>query len=643
VTYASALEEAARLRLASQSPALAAGLGLRQVTLLDRVRHVRGVAPARARGSRWPAGLVTLLVLLGVGLAVQWALTTEARRATAAPAATYWAAEAGLGDAPATEQQMLLQEAALPPGKAVVLETRRPWRQSGWMREFFQLAECLTVDPEPGYGRVIINEPQGYQALVRYFALPVDTKRYPILVLNYRASNAQMKNCNFWLDDGQGPDFGGIVAVSGSEMVADGQIHEVRKDLRTLKPKGPISGLGLFLQCADQAPMTYDLIGLRFEVAPDATPVAPIRRGAPVQIRVVDQQGQPVPGATVTVDPERRNFALVALTDGYGQVAVAPLETESGGHALRVEGPGYMAADLASWSPPADGSPFTVTLVRAVSYGGTVMDEKSQPVAGAGVKLYIANSRTGCEVLTDAAGRWQTPPLPADATELYSLRVNHPDYLPKRLGRIYSEAGPGTVQPTLAQLRQQRAVITVEQAFALTGRVVDSQGQPIAGARVAVAGPCVAVPGYSNVQKWYTDAAGNFRLSPLQAAEAMVVARSKDYAPAVIKTAAGPGTAPLEFCLTAGEEMSVRLVDGQGRPVTKAFAYLQDWDGVTDWMFLSLVLSPDAAGRVVWKHAPRGRLTFDVKTPDFLNESGSPHTFTVTVPMAEEQQFVLSR
>ena len=98
MTYASVLELLGRRRLKLPAPQLAAGIGGRKMALFDRVRNVLGVVPGDERLRWWPAGLLALLVPLGLWLASMGMAETkqQAQVFTAEANATPQPAETGL-------------------------------------------------------------------------------------------------------------------------------------------------------------------------------------------------------------------------------------------------------------------------------------------------------------------------------------------------------------------------------------------------------------------------------------------------------------------------------------------------------------------------------------------------------------------
>jgi hypothetical protein len=85
-------------------------------------------------------------------------------------------------------------------------------------------------------------------------------------VLKYRASNLAKKDqYGLWLDDGTGRRGNGLEVFKLSQLIADGEFHELRADLRTLKPAGNINGMAVGVFCGDKAPAIFELLGVRFD------------------------------------------------------------------------------------------------------------------------------------------------------------------------------------------------------------------------------------------------------------------------------------------------------------------------------------------------------------------------------------------
>ncbi len=79
LTYASALEKAARARLFGKQPALTVGLGQSR-PMLSRVRHILGFASTQQNSRFWIAGIITVLLLAALTILTASALTAKARQ-----------------------------------------------------------------------------------------------------------------------------------------------------------------------------------------------------------------------------------------------------------------------------------------------------------------------------------------------------------------------------------------------------------------------------------------------------------------------------------------------------------------------------------------------------------------------------------
>ena len=78
LTYALALERASRTAMThAPPPPLGVALGRREMPILERVRHVLGLADSRPQSRWWLAGLLTPLVVLGIGGAERMVRSTD--------------------------------------------------------------------------------------------------------------------------------------------------------------------------------------------------------------------------------------------------------------------------------------------------------------------------------------------------------------------------------------------------------------------------------------------------------------------------------------------------------------------------------------------------------------------------------------
>lgn len=203
--------------------------------------------------------------------------------------------------------------------------------------------------------------------------------------------------------------------------------------------------------------------------------------GATLSGRVVDGEGTPVEGATVTaglfapqgepLDHTRRPSPVVVFTDANGRFEY-PVGLPSGEQPIAASAPGYATN---SFMESFGGEPkeLTITLTGGVTIEGRVVHPDGSPAAGASVTLSDPEARWSDPFYgprhgdyTDDEGRFQLIHVGAQAGE---LRARHADgaVLKARLAWTRSENEPVAIQLGEGQV--------------IAGRVVDEYGQPIEG------------------------------------------------------------------------------------------------------------------------------------------------------------------
>jgi len=133
-----------------------------------------------------------------------------------------------------------------------------------------------------------------------------------------------------------------------------------------------------------------------------------------MSVKVVDEEGAAIAGATVIVDAERRNWARTATTDAQGAASIIPYRTKTGRHMVRVTMPDMMPTEVRELP---EQRPITVMLEPAATYSGTVLGQDDEPLSSATVSIRVDYThstglwtRRDATVLTDAQGRWECPP-----------------------------------------------------------------------------------------------------------------------------------------------------------------------------------------------------------------------------------------
>ena len=313
-----------------------------------------------------------------------------------------------------------------PPEAAVVLSPHVFWRSTRWPGEGW--TRSAAVGDLTDIPRFTVAEPDRRHAWTYRLAASVDRRTYPVLSVTYRAHGFPPDPVGFllWLDDGRGPAYSDWTPISAADIVDDGEAHTLRRDLRDHSQGEWIKAVGIAIRSGDQTPAWLELVDLRFEA--DSPGTAP-EVGESVSVRVLDDDGETVAGATVTIDAERANWVRTQHTKEDGAVTLSPLVTASGQHMLRVAKSGHVTVEVTGIMA-ADG-PFHVVLPRGTMYGGQVVDAAGQPLPGVAVEVQVRHEsvrswRPMPTLFTDAQGRWRTPVLSEKGIGL-ELRFSHPD------------------------------------------------------------------------------------------------------------------------------------------------------------------------------------------------------------------------
>lgn len=354
--------------------------------------------------------------------------------------------------------------------------------------------------------------------------------------------------------------------------VADGkQVHAIARDGRqgTARIAAPAPGAAGGAQAAEPANRPAAVISL-----PAMTTLAG---------RILEsQRREPLPGALVW---QAGDYAAAVRTDAAGAYRIA---AATGGRTF-VSGaaPGYVSSvELVQVTADARGP--TLVLAAALRLRGTVVDaDTRRPLDGVEVRAAAADlggrpslrgfSGTGQMVArTGAGGRFELRGLTYDTP--YELHLRRTGYAPgtEPLPPIAS-AAPGAALPVLA--------LTLDRGRRATGRVLDEEEQPIAGAtvtlqRAAPAGdlrgrmPRLLARAAEEPFAATTDAHGVFQIAGLPAGRFDLEARAAGFAPRQVpglEVPEGQGDHELgTVLLRTGAVLEGRVSDPQGNPIAEA-------------------------------------------------------------------------
>ncbi|MHC4124685.1 MAG: M56 family metallopeptidase, partial [Planctomycetota bacterium] len=298
------------------------------------------------------------------------------------------------------------------PQDAVVFGWPIRWWSSQWA--WHKNTNAVAIQQYDDFMRFFVNEPDKLHIWVKYFDVPIDPWRYPIVVMTYRAKETNTsfnKRSVLYLDDSSSPEYGGISVCSFPDIIADGREHTLTCDLRAMKPIDDIIGLTLGVHSNENGFASFDLIDLRFEAAQNKTQEV-MDEERSYTVNVLDIDGRPIEDALVTVDAERSNWAKSEYTDASGVVTLTPYKTKSDRHMFRITKKNMIPVEIRD-IPENDG-PIVAVLEPAVTYGGFVIDEKGKPLANITVNIKVNYEAEGglwtrkdAEVLTNEDGFWE--------------------------------------------------------------------------------------------------------------------------------------------------------------------------------------------------------------------------------------------
>ena len=207
-------------------------------------------------------------------------------------------------------------------------------------------------------------------------------------------------------------------------------------------------------------------------------PPIEVARGITITGRLVDAEDQPIAGARVEAG-DGINLRGLATTDSRGDFTMAgvfPGLTLSYQITVTPQDP-QIKAEIVRENPLLLRVPVKTRKTRAEvgDVNGTVVDAEGQPVAGAEVHLSIATDKVGKrEILTtDSHGGYHEPHPVVKGTR-YRAIISPGKYAVASSETITAEGQDAITLPP----------ITVIRLRTIAGRVVDTDGRPVAGARV---------------------------------------------------------------------------------------------------------------------------------------------------------------
>lgn len=342
-----------------------------------------------------------------------------------------------------------------------------------------------------------------------------------------------------------------------------------------------------------------------------------------LRVRVVDDAGSALAGISAMVKVGEIEVRHETGVEGEFPLALpaAPPDLLQ----ISVDHEPFVAV-RARWQPqlgaaeyPADD--VVLRLERGRTVGGKIVDEQQRPVANAAIRLNVTlltaalgerlrPAQTQLTTTSAADGTWSIARLPQEVMR-GALQVNHP-------GFVFEPGLSGVSGESLKRIYDSRYEHVLRVGMTLSGRITDSDGQPVAGAVLTI--------GRSHPDKPQTDADGRYRFEHCRTGETTIVA-VKPGVGVQTRTVAVKEQAENAFDLQLrpAQTTHVRVIDKAGQPIEGATVVPIDFSPPHSFALT------DSSGNWIWNFAPPEPVQYAIYKVGFM-QSGE---FSRLAPQAE--------
>ena len=328
-----------------------------------------------------------------------------------------------------------------------------------------------------------------------------------------------------------------------------------------------------------------------------------------MSIAVVDADGKPVPDVELTAALGGGGFGKIDHENGQAIIDINRFDADY--FAVRAKAPGFVPLK-ATWRQVNQTRPippeFTFKMEAGTTIGCTINNEEGQPIKGVIVRVLVPGNENDMprvdiwdhKEVTDEHGRWQCNIVPKKLNDVW-LRLEHPDY-------ISDNHYGATIKPSIDQLRDLSGDMVMKKGITLTGRVVGDDGSPLAGVSVFQGEDRFG----SNFPSTTTDLDGNFRFSNCQPGPMVLTISQAGFAPELRKLDISTTIKPLNIQLKKGQLLTVKVVDGDGNPISGVWLAADTWQGCRSLCDAGIPRETDINGLWSWAWAPMDAVEFDI-------------------------------
>lgn len=335
------------------------------------------------------------------------------------------------------------------------------------------------------------------------------------------------------------------------------------------------------------------------------------QRHAKVRGIVTDTMGRAIDGARIM--PLTKGIPAGAVSNDNGEFTLAvSIERELHSFPIHFQASGFRETRYevaeADWSAGKDRL-ISVVMEPVFEFGtisGSVRDTEGLPAAGEIVRLYSPGLKRNYLAVADAGGEYEFAAV--EVADDYQLWVR-----PSGPYRDYVEA-KFAVMPGYD--RHDIELESLDRGYRLSGRIVDHNGQPVAGLTLALysrSATAQTLPVTSNPY-------GEFEVENVPAGELVFESRSMPYYSLTGLQLSGSDTEKhVELVVNRGQQKLLgRVVGSDGRPIAAPRIFItasQTINGIQSRSSSST--SADADGRFVFTDLSTGQHTITVNAPGY--------------------------
>jgi len=253
----------------------------------------------------------------------------------------------------------------------------------------------------------------------------------------------------------------------------------------------------------------------------------------------------------------------------------------------------------------------------AIKIGGFVRNTLSEPIEDAVVNV-VADGLTDT-FKTDANGFWICEDMEANVSTI-SVTAVYSGYNMAEQPRIAN----------FEQLKKLSFVTVLEKGIAVTGNVVDRQGNPLQA--TIIKGP---FPN-GGENKTLCDINGGFRFNKLDPGIEVLTVQCDKASPAVLPVDIKPDMAALTITLEPPNIITGQVVDVNGMPVEGVSVNVSSWQGVSSLQFMT---KTDTDGFFQWDSAPADEVLFNIQKSHYMSiqnyamQSGTEYKIVMQRPL----------